>query len=180
MLRSYGRRTDKTGISRGGEWRIRRSAAIPMGGDGLAVKPSAQPTLVRTQHLPHKARGQKRCRGSRAVGGCGPASGQITAGQRLAGGFAGTRPIMTWRAANRSLLAGRLRRSPACLARQARVRGPAGVQVSPGADSCSRTHGGRAAGPRPVFLWASGGPAGTGWFRSCGLVACSWPGTLCA
>jgi hypothetical protein len=32
-----------------------RSAGIPMGGDGLAVKPSAQPTLVRTQHLPPPA-----------------------------------------------------------------------------------------------------------------------------
>ena len=29
-----------------------RSAAIPMGRDRLAVKPSAKPTLVRTQHLP--------------------------------------------------------------------------------------------------------------------------------
>jgi hypothetical protein len=26
--------------------------AIPMGGDERSVKPSAQPTLVRTQHLP--------------------------------------------------------------------------------------------------------------------------------
>ena len=34
---------------------MRRSAGIPMGGDGLAVKPSAQPTLVRTQYLPPPA-----------------------------------------------------------------------------------------------------------------------------
>ena len=37
------------------EWRIRRSAAIPMGGNERSVKPSAQPTLVRTQHLPPPA-----------------------------------------------------------------------------------------------------------------------------
>ena len=35
-----------------GERGIRRSAAIPIGRDRLTVKPSAQPTLVRTQHLP--------------------------------------------------------------------------------------------------------------------------------
>jgi hypothetical protein len=37
------------------EWRNGRSVAIPMGGDGRSVKPSAQPTLVRTQHLPPPA-----------------------------------------------------------------------------------------------------------------------------
>ena len=30
--------------------------AIPMGRDGLTVKPSAKPTLVRTQHLPPPAK----------------------------------------------------------------------------------------------------------------------------
>jgi hypothetical protein len=45
-----------------------RSVGIPMGGDGLAVKPSAQPTLVRTQHLPRKTPGQTRCRCSRMPG----------------------------------------------------------------------------------------------------------------
>ena len=48
--------TDRTRLSRGEEWRIRRSAGIPMGRDGLPVKPSAQPTLVRTQHLPPPAK----------------------------------------------------------------------------------------------------------------------------
>jgi hypothetical protein len=42
-------------VSRGGEWRNSRSAAIPMGRNGRSVKPSAQPTLVRTQHLPPPA-----------------------------------------------------------------------------------------------------------------------------
>jgi hypothetical protein len=52
----HGRRADRTRISRGEEWRNSRSAAIPMGWDGLPVKPSAQPTLVRTQHLPPPAK----------------------------------------------------------------------------------------------------------------------------
>ena len=42
--------------------------AIPMGWDGLTVKPSAKPTLVRTQHLPHKTPGQARCWCSRRPG----------------------------------------------------------------------------------------------------------------
>ena len=37
------------------EWRYSRSAAIPMGRNGRSVKPSAKPTLVRTQHLPPPA-----------------------------------------------------------------------------------------------------------------------------
>src|ERR1035438_10198324 len=51
-LRDYGRHTDRTRYSRGGEWRNSTSVAIPMGRDRLTVKPSASPTLVRTQHLP--------------------------------------------------------------------------------------------------------------------------------
>jgi hypothetical protein len=47
---------------------MRRSAAIPMGGNPRSVKPSAQPTLVRTQHLPLAAKiardlGDSLCRG---------------------------------------------------------------------------------------------------------------------
>ena len=49
---SYGRHTDRTRLSRGEEWRIRRSAGIPMGRDGLPVKPSASPSMVRIHHLP--------------------------------------------------------------------------------------------------------------------------------
>ena len=50
--RSYGRHTDRTPLSRGEEWRIRRSAGIPMGRDGLPVKPSATPSQVRILDLP--------------------------------------------------------------------------------------------------------------------------------
>ena len=39
-----------------------------MGRDRLTVKPSAKPTLVRTQHLPLKTPGQTRCRYSRMPG----------------------------------------------------------------------------------------------------------------
>ena len=61
-LRDYGRHTDRTRYSRGEEWIVRRSNGIPMGWDGLAVKPSAKPTLVRTQHLPPcKIAGQSWC-----------------------------------------------------------------------------------------------------------------------
>jgi hypothetical protein len=34
-LRGYGRHTDRTRYSRGGKWRNSRSAAIPMGRDGI-------------------------------------------------------------------------------------------------------------------------------------------------
>jgi hypothetical protein len=51
-LRDYGRHTDRARYSRGGKWGNSRSVAIPMGRDRLTVKPSAKPTLVRTQHLP--------------------------------------------------------------------------------------------------------------------------------
>jgi hypothetical protein len=54
-LRSYGRHTDRTRLSRGEEWRIRRSAGIPMGRDGLRVKPSASPSQVRILDLPPPA-----------------------------------------------------------------------------------------------------------------------------
>jgi hypothetical protein len=45
-----------------------RSVGIPMGWDRRSVKPSAKPTLVRTQHLPLKTPGQTRCRCSRIPG----------------------------------------------------------------------------------------------------------------
>jgi hypothetical protein len=91
-LRGHGRHTDRTRYSHGGKWRNGRSVAIPMGLDRLTVKPSAKPTLVRTQHLPLKTPGQTRCRCSRMPGlmrvrerFCRPfpvAVGQILAGQR--------------------------------------------------------------------------------------------------
>jgi hypothetical protein len=58
----------------------------------MTVKPSAQPTLVRTQHLPHKSPGQPRCRvraypcsgavRDTAAGASAPGTAQIAAGQR--------------------------------------------------------------------------------------------------
>src|ERR1022692_4884924 len=50
-FRRYGRHTDRTRLSCGEEWGNCRSAAIPMGRNERPVKPSAKPTLVRTQHL---------------------------------------------------------------------------------------------------------------------------------
>jgi hypothetical protein len=53
-LRSYqhGHIADRVGYSRAGRGSLTRSLAIPMGWAKRSVKPSAQPTLVRTQHLP--------------------------------------------------------------------------------------------------------------------------------
>jgi hypothetical protein len=54
-LRDYGRHKDRVRYSRGENRENGRSVAIPMGRDWLTVKPSAKPTLVRTQHLPPPA-----------------------------------------------------------------------------------------------------------------------------
>jgi hypothetical protein len=68
ILRDYGRHTDRTRHSRRAKWRSSRSVTIPMGRNARSVKPSAKPTLVRTQHLPLKTPGQTRCRCSRRPG----------------------------------------------------------------------------------------------------------------
>jgi hypothetical protein len=64
----HGRGADGMRVSRGGEWRDSRSAAILMGRNGRSVKPSVQPTQVRTLHLPRKTPGQTRCRCMRLPG----------------------------------------------------------------------------------------------------------------
>ncbi len=71
--RSYGRVADGTRFSRRGEWGIRRSAAISMGGNERSVKPSAQPTLVRTQHLPLPAETARCLRVRAGAGRCATA-----------------------------------------------------------------------------------------------------------
>ena len=54
-IRAYGHIADGAGYSRGREASFTRSSTIPMVWEERSVKPSAKPTLVRTQHLPPPA-----------------------------------------------------------------------------------------------------------------------------
>ena len=69
--RSAGSGTDIWRTGRRFYTAVRTCSQLSGYSDGLrkrSVKPSAQPTLVRTQHLPHKIPGQARCRCIRRPG----------------------------------------------------------------------------------------------------------------
>jgi hypothetical protein len=53
---AHGHMTDGAGFGMIARWRLARSGTVHMGRDYRSVKPSAQPTLVRTQHLPQAAK----------------------------------------------------------------------------------------------------------------------------
>ena len=115
-LWNYGRHTDGTRFSRGGERCIRRSAAIPMGRNGLPVNRGMrlrwfEPNTCHAnpQVRPGASTGPDACSGAvrRTVhGACGPVVGQIRAGERPAAVIVSTPAIMSLRFSDRSRSAG--------------------------------------------------------------------------
>ena len=163
--RAHGHMTDRTGREGRNQLENRRSGGMWPLRAKRSVKPSAQPTLVRTQHLPHKTPGQagsgcSRLPGLRRVRGRSGRPfpvvvGQIWPGQRLVrAGFPG-RSARRLRSAEPVSPGYRFRRSQ-CMSPD--LAGAGGSSCVPLGPAVARTPDGQDQAGFTLDSWASRGP----------------------